>query len=254
MAITLHGGDLPATRTSLGLGDASTKNVGTSNGNVPVLDATGLPAVNGSQLTSLTATNLTGVVPAANLGTGASATTFLRGDGTFAAAGGGAWTKISSGSVNNGNLVVNNVTGNIRIVFANTDNSVAGAGNNWHINSSTDNGSTFETGANTYQMTTVSTSAFHNTQTISTFASTAISGVLTGWTYIDICNPTNSNTRTTFSCTSTCVFATINTQAANTHQLTYGVRDALEDNDAFKITLQGNPTGITCNFVVMALS
>jgi hypothetical protein len=240
MSITIDGSDKPATRTSLGL------SIGTD-----VLAPNGSAA----NLTAIPAANISGVIPPANLGTGtANSSTFLNGAGAYATAGGGAWTKVSSGSVNNGNLVVNNVTGNIRIVFANTDNSVAGAGNNWHINSSTDNGSTFESGSNTYQMTTVSTSAFHNTQTISTFASTAISGVLTGWTYIDICNPTNSNTRTTFSCTSTSVFASVNTQAANTHQLTYGLRDALEDNDAFKITLQGNATGITCNFVVMALS
>ena len=36
-----------------GLGTAATQNVGTSNGNVVQLDATGLPAVNGSQLTNL---------------------------------------------------------------------------------------------------------------------------------------------------------------------------------------------------------
>ena len=35
-------------RTNLGLGDAATKTVGTSNGNVVALDSTGLPAVDGS--------------------------------------------------------------------------------------------------------------------------------------------------------------------------------------------------------------
>ena len=42
-------------RTNLGLGDAATKTVGTSNGNVVALDSTGLPAVNASQLTNLPA-------------------------------------------------------------------------------------------------------------------------------------------------------------------------------------------------------
>ena len=42
-----------AARTTLGLGTVATKNVGTSNGNVVELDATGLPAVDGSQLTNL---------------------------------------------------------------------------------------------------------------------------------------------------------------------------------------------------------
>jgi hypothetical protein len=44
-------------RTNLGLGTAAVANTGTSNGNVVVLDSTGLPAVNGSQLTNLPASS-----------------------------------------------------------------------------------------------------------------------------------------------------------------------------------------------------
>ena len=40
-------------RTNLGLGDAATQDVGTANGNIVQLDATGLPAVDGSQLTNV---------------------------------------------------------------------------------------------------------------------------------------------------------------------------------------------------------
>ena len=40
-------------RTNLGLGSAAVANTGTSNGNVVVLDAVGLPAVDGSQLTGI---------------------------------------------------------------------------------------------------------------------------------------------------------------------------------------------------------
>lgn len=46
-------------RTNLGLGDAATKTVGVANGNVIAADATGLPAINGSQLTALTRANIT---------------------------------------------------------------------------------------------------------------------------------------------------------------------------------------------------
>ena len=98
MPITLDSDDLAATRTSLGLGDASTKTVGVANGNVIAADATGIPAINGSQVTALNATNLaTGTVPTARMGSGtASSSTFLRGDGSWAAAGGGAFELISS--------------------------------------------------------------------------------------------------------------------------------------------------------------
>ena len=64
MPINITGNDAGATRTSLGLGDASTKTVGVSNGNVIAADATGIPAINGSQVTALNATNLgSGTVP-----------------------------------------------------------------------------------------------------------------------------------------------------------------------------------------------
>lgn len=44
-------------RTNLGLGTAAVANTGTSNGNVVVLDATGLPVVDGSQLTGIVVTD-----------------------------------------------------------------------------------------------------------------------------------------------------------------------------------------------------
>jgi len=92
MPITLDSDDLTATQTSLGL----TK--GVANGNVIAADATGIPAINGSQVTALNATNLaTGTVATARLGTGtASSSTFLRGDGSWAAAGGGAYELLTS--------------------------------------------------------------------------------------------------------------------------------------------------------------
>jgi hypothetical protein len=57
-----------------------------------------LPAASGVNLTALNATNLgSGTVPTARLGSGtASSSTFLRGDQTYAEAGGGAWTLIGT--------------------------------------------------------------------------------------------------------------------------------------------------------------
>mgnify|MGYP003134388847 CR=1 FL=1 len=87
-------------RTNLGLGDAATKTVGTSNGNVIAADATGIPAINGSQVTALNASNLgSGTVPTARLGSGtASSSTFLRGDSTYAEVGGAGLTLLGTGT------------------------------------------------------------------------------------------------------------------------------------------------------------
>ena len=49
-------------RTSLGLGTAAVLNTGTSDGDVVVLDATGLPAVDGSQLTGIADSTPAGVL------------------------------------------------------------------------------------------------------------------------------------------------------------------------------------------------
>jgi len=54
-------------RTNLGLGTAATKSTGTANGNVVLLDAVGLPAVDGSQLTGVTGTDATKLAIASNL-------------------------------------------------------------------------------------------------------------------------------------------------------------------------------------------
>ena len=66
-------------RTNLGLGTAAVANTGTSNGDVVVLDAVGLPAINGSQLTNLPASSVDGTAVTSTGETGASK--FLREDG-----------------------------------------------------------------------------------------------------------------------------------------------------------------------------
>ena len=132
MTITLDPSDLSGTQTSLGL----TK--GVADGNIITADATGLPAINGSQVTNLTAGNLTGVVPSANLGTGtADATTFLRGDGTFAAAGGGggAWeligTQQASGSADN--MIQTGLTGSEMFMVIGANLTMSNSGSNFAV-------------------------------------------------------------------------------------------------------------------------
>ena len=71
-------GSAGTSRTNLGLGTAAVANTGTSSGNVVVLDATGLPAVDGSQLTGISsAVDGTAVTSTGETG----ATKFLREDG-----------------------------------------------------------------------------------------------------------------------------------------------------------------------------
>jgi hypothetical protein len=62
-----------------------------------------LPAASGVNLTALNATNIgSGTVPTARLGTGtASSSTFLRGDQTYAEAGGGSWNLIGTAEASN---------------------------------------------------------------------------------------------------------------------------------------------------------
>lgn len=103
MTIRLNPSDLATTRSDLGLGDAATKTVGTSNGNVIAADATGIPAINGSQVTALNASNLgSGTVPTARLGSGtASSSTFLRGDSTYAAIASSGWSHVETKTADN---------------------------------------------------------------------------------------------------------------------------------------------------------
>ena len=103
-------------------------------------------------LTNLSATNLTsGTVPIARLGTSGTkdATTFLRGDNTFAEVGGGEWTKILHTTASGVSEVAFNSTyltstyQDYKIVFSNVH---AVNDNNYFVSYySSDNGSNFKT-------------------------------------------------------------------------------------------------------------
>jgi hypothetical protein len=107
--------------TSLSAPANTTTQGNTFNGNSQLVQLNGtgqLPAVNGSQLTSLNATNLgSGTVPLARLGTNAaSSTTFLRGDNTWATPAGGSgvtYTNVNSNQAPTGSanyfITANNV-------------------------------------------------------------------------------------------------------------------------------------------------
>ena len=91
-------------RTNLGLGTSATLDTGTSNGNVVVLDATGLPAVDGSQLTGVTSTDNTKLAIANNLSDLNSASTARTNLGL------GTSATLDTGT-SNGNVVVLDATG-----------------------------------------------------------------------------------------------------------------------------------------------
>jgi len=112
MTITIDPDDLPATRTSLGLGTAATKDTGTGNGDVPVLDSTGLPALNASQLTALNAANLTGSVADARLPANLQSFPAPGSDGNVLTASSGAWTSAAGGGGGTWELISSVVANN----------------------------------------------------------------------------------------------------------------------------------------------
>jgi len=91
-------------RTNLGLGNVATLDTGVANGNVIIADATGLPVIDGSQLTGITATDSTKLAIANNLSDLNNATTARTNLGL------GNVATLTTG-VSNGNVIVADATG-----------------------------------------------------------------------------------------------------------------------------------------------
>ena len=179
MTIRLNPSNLTQTRSDLGLGTAATVNTGTTNATIPLLNANGR-------------------LDAARLGSGtADATTFLRGDGSFAAAG-GAWSVKTSGTFSNtASFELTNLTKTTIVYFTainQTQNSPA-------LRVSTDNGSSYQTNYNQYGAfstnSALSNFSFQGTLSSIFFHGTNApdaGGFLSGW-YM-LVQPADTNTKT----------------------------------------------------------
>ena len=91
MGVTISGsGTISSDSGSVSFDDVNVTTTGSVTGSVAASQLTGaIPALDGAAITGLNARNIaSGTVPVARLGTGASSTKFLRGDGTFQEAGG----------------------------------------------------------------------------------------------------------------------------------------------------------------------
>jgi len=183
MTIIINGADKPATRASLGL------TIGTD-----VLAPNGSAA----SLTNIPADQITGTIAHSNLGTGGSASTFLRGDGTFVAVGGGAWSVKSSGTFSStSSFEVTNITKTTIVYFTAINQTQNSPG----LRVSTDNGSTYETNYNQYgaESTNSALSNFSFQGTLSSIflhgtAAPDAGGFLSGW-YM-LVQPADTNTKT----------------------------------------------------------
>ena len=148
MSVTINGdGTITSTDGTVDFGDDNLATTGT----IPAAQLTGtMPAVSGAAITALNATNLaTGTVATARLGTGtASSSTFLRGDGSWAAAGGGAWEVIGSVEASNDSTVQVTGLSTTHSIYALGISNMrcSASGNLYHINFGTSSG--IDTGSN----------------------------------------------------------------------------------------------------------
>lgn len=144
MGVTINGdGTITSTDGTVDFGDDNLATTGT----IPAAQLTGtMPAVSGAAITALNASNLaSGTVATARLGTGtASSSTFLRGDGSWAEAGGGAWSVKTSGTFSSTATLDIAVTKTTSVWLTDVRLS-SDAGHQFRNRFSTDGGSSFIT-------------------------------------------------------------------------------------------------------------
>ena len=195
----------------------------------------------GASLTNLNATNLaSGTVPTARLGSGtASSSTFLRGDQTYAEAGGGAWAVKTSGTFSAASsLGITGISKWTRIFLYNLRSS----GGDLMFRTSSDNGSSYDSGGSDYQYYRHQNGFEGNSANqsqISTageaYSSTSQDDAMV---ILDIPNPTGTSP--------TLIKWELihNDDASIFHRFGMGVRSSAADVDAIQIsTPSGNITG-----------
>ena len=220
MTITLDASDKAASRASLGANDAS----------------------------NLT----TGTVATARLGSGtASSSTFLRGDGSWATAG-GAFTKISSGSLSNQVLTVTGLTGDTKIILNCTGNFTGSA---LIALLSSDGGSSFANSNGDYvwarQQIKLTSSSYNAGVSLSgqVTSSRIVQGDVGNYAEFDIMVPQVSTERT--GCYLKYATTLNSTTLARSGEV-IGIRNTAQVDNAIQISSAG--AGLTGNFVVMKIT
>tara|TARA_R100000700_G_scaffold37257_1_gene47244 strand:+ start:14344 stop:15006 length:663 start_codon:yes stop_codon:yes gene_type:complete len=220
MTITLDASDKAASRASLGANDAS----------------------------NLT----TGTVATARLGSGtASSSTFLRGDGSWATAG-GAFTKISSGSLSNQVLTVTGLTGDTKIILNCTGNFTGSA---LIALLSSDGGSSFANSNGDYvwarQQIKLTSSSYNGGVSLSgqVTSSRIVQGDVGNYAEFDIMVPQVSTERT--GCYLKYATTLNSTTLARSGEV-IGIRNTAQVDNAIQISSAG--AGLTGNFVVMKIT
>ena len=166
----------------------------------------------------------------------------------WADAGGSHWTLIDSGTITNGtNLIITNITGAFRVIMQDADGT--GTGSAIRVVTSTNNGSSYNTGGSDY-----SNSGFskYNGNTLNVYTDTTsayiTAGVSGGMMVLDCVQPANSTNYTHIATQYSGSYAADGFQLIFNH----GQRNAAEVNNAIKIyhTSSGN---WNCKYAIIKL-